>query len=91
MVFVANHEPSEVLQPGKKSFDFPASLVAPKLAAVLAQVPSVFPVWRNELDAAFFKQLLVEGHHLATVEDTILQLANWNANKDCQTAVSLSW
>ena len=35
MIFISDHQSSEVLQPRKEAFDFPSSLVAPEFAAIL--------------------------------------------------------
>jgi hypothetical protein len=51
VMFVAHHESSEVLQPGKQPFDFPTSAVAAQRAPVLARwTDSAAPMGRDHLD-----------------------------------------
>ena len=49
---VADHEATEVTEPGKQPLNLLASLVAPELAAVLwLGLPPIAPVRRDQLDA----------------------------------------
>ena len=54
MIFVSHHESAKVLQPGKQSFDLPASAVATQYAPILGRWPrSILPVRGDELNALF--------------------------------------
>jgi len=50
MVFVADHESSEVVKPREEAFHFPAALVATKLAPVLGFDFAVAPVGGDQID-----------------------------------------
>ena len=61
MIFPSNHKPPEVIQPGKKTLDLPATHVAPQLAAILSG--RLFPVhlmWGDHLNTAFFSKPLIK-------------------------------
>jgi len=61
MVFITNHQPTEVLQPGKQSFDLPTTLVAPKCSAILRRwLATISFVRCNQFHAVRFGQLLVK-------------------------------
>jgi len=61
MVFVANNQSHEVLNPGKKAFHLPSACIVPKLPAVLGALLAPFLSMRgNHLNAAFIKKLLVK-------------------------------
>src|SRR2546425_1727237 len=44
----ASYEPTEVMQPSEKAFDFPATTVTAQLATVLGQIQAVGAVGRSE-------------------------------------------
>lgn len=60
MIFVANDEPPEVVEPCEKAFDFPSASVAAHGASVLCSANSAGSVGSNEFDAAFVAEALVE-------------------------------
>src|SRR5215211_2379769 len=60
LVLVADHQPPEILQPGKEPLYLPTPLVATQLASILAlSLLSVLPMWSDHLDA-LLKERLVE-------------------------------
>jgi len=61
MVLIANNPSSEILQPGKQSFDFPAAFVATKFSAILrCRLAAILFVRRDQFHATFFDQLFVQ-------------------------------
>jgi len=61
MIFISNNQPSEILQPGKKAFNFPASPIAAKLSAILCfYFFPTFPMGRNHFNTALIKKNLIK-------------------------------
>jgi len=61
MVLIAHHQTPEVLQPGKQTFDFPPMAITPQLPSVLgASFPPLFPMRRNQFNAALLRQPLIK-------------------------------
>jgi len=61
MVFVSNNQTPEILKPGKKTFDFPPTLIASKFTAILgARFLSSFAMWRDQFNATFLAKLLIK-------------------------------
>ncbi len=61
MVFITNNQTPEVLQPGKKSFDFPPAPISPEFSSILGACSFSIPsMWRNHFNATFLLKLLVE-------------------------------
>ena len=61
MIFPANHKPSEVMQPGKKALNLPATHVAPEFASILGRL--LFPVSfvrRYQLNTSFLFKALIK-------------------------------
>src|SRR2546422_9596706 len=54
----ASYEPTEVMQPSEKAFDFPATTVTAQLATVLGQIQAV---GRDHANAVLAPQLAVQG------------------------------
>jgi hypothetical protein len=62
MVFVTNHQTTEVLEPGEEPLDLPAFFIPAQGSAVLAgRLGAVVPVRRDQFDAPFLSQRSVEG------------------------------
>lgn len=59
-VLVSSFDSSELLEPGKQSFDFPASLVASQLSAVLCLDNPVGFVGRDQFHVALSQELFIE-------------------------------
>src|SRR2546425_11505722 len=57
----ASYEPTEVMQPSEKAFDFPATTVTAQLATVLGQIQAVGAVWRDHANAVLAPQLAGQG------------------------------
>src|SRR3989449_4903772 len=57
----ASYEPTEVMQPNEKAFDFPATTVTAQLATVLGQIQAVGAVGRDHANAVLAPQLAVQG------------------------------
>jgi hypothetical protein len=51
VTFISHDQTSEVLQPGKKTLDFPALLVSLQPTFILGRVPSIPTMWRDEFNA----------------------------------------
>lgn len=52
MIFIANHDSSIILYPGKESFHFPTPFITTQLATVLRfRFLSISPMWRDHLDS----------------------------------------
>lgn len=61
MVFIANHQPPEVLKPGKETLDFPSAAIAPQLPPVLRALPSSPVAMRcDHLNTAFLQETLIK-------------------------------
>src|ERR1700676_2847782 len=61
VIFPAGDQATEVMQPGKQSFDFPASAVAPEFTPVLGSgLAAVDLVRRDQFDSVLLGQVLVE-------------------------------
>ena len=61
VVFVANHEPTEVEEPGEEAFHFPPAFVPTQRATVLRPgLASISPVWGDQLDATFLAESSIE-------------------------------
>ena len=61
MIFVADDQTSEVVQPREKPFDFPTALVSPQRPAVLRRGPAAIPLmWGHQFDAALVEQPFVQ-------------------------------
>ena len=61
MIFVANNQPSEVLEPGKKSFNFPSTLIWPEFTAILgARFLPTFSMRCDHLYVAVIEKLLIK-------------------------------
>ncbi len=56
--FVPGDQATGVLEPGKEPFDFPATLVAAQLTAILRQMHPIRPVGGDHLDAARGERLV---------------------------------
>src|SRR3989449_2164286 len=57
----ASYEPTEVMQPSEKAFDFPATTVTAQLATVLGQIQAVGAVGGDHANAVLAPQLAVQG------------------------------
>src|SRR5271157_1017770 len=61
VIFPAGDQSAEVMEPGEEPLDFPAAAVAPQFPAVLgALAPAIVFMGRDELDAMFLPQALVQ-------------------------------
>ena len=61
MIFVPNHQTSDILKPSKKTFNFPSPRISAKLSSVLCTNPSpVTPMGCNHFNATFLKKPLVK-------------------------------
>lgn len=61
MVFIANHQPPEIIHPSKQTLNFPAAAIAAKLPAILCRwLLSPLPMWRNQLNTSLLRKLLVK-------------------------------
>jgi hypothetical protein len=60
MVFVANNETAEVVEPGKEPLHLPTPSVASKRSAVLRNGSAITPMRRDQFNAAFFKESRVQ-------------------------------
>jgi hypothetical protein len=61
MVLVAHHQPPEVLQPGEKTFNFPASSIPPKHSSVLCLGPlSTSTMWGDHLGSPILTNLIIQ-------------------------------
>ena len=59
-MFVSNHQPSKVLQPGKKSFNFPSTPIAPQFSAILSRRLFTIRAMRRNHFNSFFSKSLIE-------------------------------
>src|SRR2546425_13007093 len=57
----ASYEPTEVMQPSEKAFDFPATTVTAQLATVLGQIQAVGAVGGDHANAVLAPQLGGQG------------------------------
>src|SRR5665213_108972 len=60
VVFITDHQPAEVEEPGKEPLDFPAADVAAQRAAILRGNPAVDFVGGDEFRAVMFQQGLIQ-------------------------------
>jgi len=61
MVFIPYNQASEILKPGKQTFNFPSTPIATKLSSVLGvQFFSVPFVRRNQVNGAVFRKVLIK-------------------------------
>lgn len=83
MTFISDNQPSEILEPGKKPFDFPASFIPPQCSSVLSfwLFPTA-PVRRDHLNAMLFQEIFVQ---LVTVVCFIADKFFWQSGE--KTAV----
>lgn len=59
MVFVANDQTAEVVQPSEEPLDFPSSPITAKWATVLSRA-TITAIWRNQFDAALLQKPRIE-------------------------------
>ena len=60
-MFVSNHQPSKVLQPRKKSFNFPSTPIAPQFSAILSRRLFTIRAMRRNHFNSFFSKSLIDG------------------------------
>src|SRR2546428_3154455 len=60
-LFRSSYEPTEVMQPSEKAFDFPATTVTAQLATVLGQIQAVGAVGRGHANAGLAPPLAGPG------------------------------
>src|SRR5579862_4430784 len=61
VAFPTDHDAAIVMQPGKQTFDFPSTAIAPQNAAVLGESSGASrSVWCNHFDAVVFHQPFIE-------------------------------
>src|SRR2546428_7809015 len=60
-LFRSSYEPTEVMQPSEKAFDFPATTVPAQLATVLGQIQAVGAVGRDHANAGLAPQFAGQG------------------------------
>ena len=61
VIFVAHHQASEVIQPGKQALDLPAALIPPEWTAVLSfGLGSIAPMRSNHLHAQLALKLPIQ-------------------------------
>ena len=66
MTLISDNQPSEVLQPSEKPFDFPAAFIPPQLPAILSfWLRAVAAMWCNQLNAVLFQKIIIE--HVAVI------------------------
>ena len=86
MVFVANDQPPEVMQPRKQPFDFPTAFVASTFSAILgSRFASIALVGCDQLHATLLRQLLVEWIAVIRLvaDDFIRQMFGYTGVKGC--------
>lgn len=74
MVFVANYDPTVVMQPSEESLNFPSPFVASKLSSVLGFHFPIFFVRRNQFDILFFEGFVEFVGVVGFVADDLLWL-----------------
>ena len=57
MVLPADHQPTEVMKPSKKSLHSPAPAVAPQGTAILSRLPALPAMWSDHRDAIALGQI----------------------------------
>src|SRR5215471_4190347 len=62
MIFIANHQAAEVIQPGEQPFHFPTTLEATQRTSILSDAfgPATFSVWSNHLDTELLQNFTVQ-------------------------------
>src|SRR5215831_576760 len=62
VVFVADHQPAKVVQPGEESFNFPTTLEAAQRTTILSDSirPATRAVWSNHLGTELLQHLLIQ-------------------------------
>ena len=60
MRLISDNQPSEILKPGEKPFDFPAAFVSPQFPSVLSfWLCSVAAVRGSQLNAMLFQKVFI--------------------------------
>jgi hypothetical protein len=60
VIFPAGDQSAKVMEPSEEEFDFPAAAVNSQFAAILRALATIVLVGRDELDAVFLPQALVQ-------------------------------
>ena len=61
MTLISDNQPSQVLQPSEKPFDFPAAFIPPLLPSVLSfWLRPVAAMWCDQLNAVLFQKIIIE-------------------------------
>jgi hypothetical protein len=60
VVLPADHQPPKMMEPGKKSFDSPASAVAPQRATILCWRPALSTMRGDHLDTIALSQISIQ-------------------------------
>jgi len=61
MTLISDNQPSKILQPSEKPFDFPAAFIPPLLPSVLSfWLRPVAAMWRDQLNAVLFQKIIIE-------------------------------
>src|SRR6516162_4523390 len=62
VIFIADHQAAEVIQPGEQSFHFPTTFEAAQRTPVLSDVlgSATFAVWSDHLDAELLQNFTVQ-------------------------------
>src|SRR3990172_7253120 len=61
MIFITNNKPTEVLKPGKQTFDLPSLSESSQYSTILRRrFDSIVFVWSNQLNASFFGQTFIK-------------------------------
>src|SRR5215472_3263227 len=62
VIFIADHQAAEVVEPGEQSFHFPPALEAAQGTSVLSDAlgPAALAVWSNHLGAELLQNFMVQ-------------------------------
>jgi len=85
MIFVANNEASEILQPSKQAFDFPSTPITPELSAVLGRrLFASSSVRRDHFNATILHKLLIKTITvIGFIADKFVRCIPGKATVDC--------
>lgn len=60
VIFIANNESAEVVEPREEALNFPASFVSPEWSTILRRNPPALAIWSNDLDSILLGQVTVQ-------------------------------
>lgn len=73
VALVTGNKATEVLQPGKEAFDFPAATATSEMSPVLSKAFVVVAVWSNHIDAALRQACIEAVGVVGSIADQVLR------------------